>query len=79
MPRCACYPTGTGSMLAHVTAAAVNELDLHPGKAVHFSVKATAVTLYPGRRADGPVDVTSAGGASPIPSPGARPSTPRSR
>ena len=37
-----------GSMLADVTAAAVSELDLHPGKAVHFSVKATAVTLYPG-------------------------------
>ena len=34
-------------LLADVTAAAVSELDLYPGKQVHYSVKATAITIYP--------------------------------
>ncbi len=33
---------------ADVTAAAVGELDLYPGRAVQYAVKATAVTIYPG-------------------------------
>ncbi|MGI8457434.1 MAG: sulfate/molybdate ABC transporter ATP-binding protein [Propionibacteriaceae bacterium] len=32
---------------ADVTAAAVGELDLYPGRTVHYAVKATAVTIYP--------------------------------
>ncbi len=34
------------TLLADVTAAAVRDLDLYPGKQVHCVVKATAVTLY---------------------------------
>jgi molybdate transport system ATP-binding protein len=34
-------------LLADVTAAAVADLDLVPGKAVHFAVKATEVSIYP--------------------------------
>jgi molybdate transport system ATP-binding protein len=32
---------------ADVTAASVGDLDLYPGRLVHFAVKATAVTVYP--------------------------------
>jgi molybdate transport system ATP-binding protein len=40
--------TATGQvLLADVTAPVVGELDLYPGAATHFVVKATAVTLYP--------------------------------
>lgn len=35
------------TLLADVTAPAVSELDLYPGKEVFYSVKATAVTIYP--------------------------------
>lgn len=35
------------SLLADITAATVSELDLYPGKEVVFTVKATAVTIYP--------------------------------
>jgi molybdate transport system ATP-binding protein len=35
------------TLLADVTASAVGELDLFPGNRVCFTVKATAVTLYP--------------------------------
>ena len=35
-------------LLADVTAAAVGELDLYPGRSLSFAVKATAVTVYPG-------------------------------
>ncbi len=34
-------------LLADVTAGAVTELDLYPGQTAFFSVKATAVTIYP--------------------------------
>ena len=38
-----------GEMLsADVTPLAVGELDLYPGRAVFYAVKATAVTIYPG-------------------------------
>ena len=36
-----------GTLLADVTASSVSELDLYPGKQVNYSVKATAVTIYP--------------------------------
>ncbi len=39
---------GGATLLADVTASAVSELDLYPGREVFFSVKATAVTIYPG-------------------------------
>ena len=40
--------TGSGeSLTADVTAAAVGDLDLYPGRAAFYTVKATAVTLYP--------------------------------
>lgn len=40
--------TAGGQLLvADVTAPVVGELDLYPGRAVHFAVKATAVTVYP--------------------------------
>jgi molybdate transport system ATP-binding protein len=35
------------SLVADVTAPVVGELDLYPGKATYFAVKATGVTLYP--------------------------------
>jgi molybdate transport system ATP-binding protein len=35
------------TLTADVTLAVVGELDLHPGQPVIFSIKATAVTLYP--------------------------------
>ena len=35
------------SLTADVTAAAVGDLDLYPGRAAFYTVKATAVTLYP--------------------------------
>ncbi len=35
------------TLLADITAPAVSELDLYPGKEVFYSVKATAVTIYP--------------------------------
>lgn len=40
--------TATGeSLVADVTTAAVGELDLWPGRAVFYALKATAVTIYP--------------------------------
>ena len=45
--RVRAYDDHGATLLADVTAAAVSDLDLHPGKVVHLSVKATAVTLYP--------------------------------
>ncbi|WP_456299021.1 TOBE domain-containing protein [Microlunatus flavus] len=39
--------TSGETVTAAVTAAAVGELDLYPGRAVHLAVKATAVTVYP--------------------------------
>ncbi len=39
---------GEQLLLADVTVQAVAQLDLHPGKEVVFSVKASAVTIYPG-------------------------------
>jgi molybdate transport system ATP-binding protein len=39
--------TGGEPLSADVTAAAVADLDLYPGRAAFFTVKATAVTLYP--------------------------------
>jgi molybdate transport system ATP-binding protein len=39
-------PSGE-SLTADVTAAAVGELDLYPGRAAFYTIKATAVTLYP--------------------------------
>lgn len=40
--------TGAGEiLLADVTAPAVGELDLYPGRQISFAVKATAVTVYP--------------------------------
>lgn len=40
--------TGTGETLtADLTTAAVGELDLYPGRTAFYTVKATAVTLYP--------------------------------
>jgi molybdate transport system ATP-binding protein len=38
---------GGHTLTADVTAPVVSELDLYPGKAVFFSIKATAVTIYP--------------------------------
>lgn len=35
------------TLVADVTTQAVSELDLYPGRAVYFTVKATAVTIYP--------------------------------
>lgn len=35
------------TLLADLTSSAVGELDVYPGRHVHFSVKATAVTIYP--------------------------------
>lgn len=35
------------SLTADVTVSAVSELDLYPGSSVYFSVKASAVTIYP--------------------------------
>ena len=34
------------TLLADVTAASIDELDLYPGRHVHYAVKATAVTIY---------------------------------
>ena len=34
------------TLLADVTAASIDELDLYPGRRVHYAVKATAVTIY---------------------------------
>ena len=39
--------TGGEVLTAAVTAAAVGELDLYPGRDVFLAVKATAVTVYP--------------------------------
>ena len=40
--------TGSGeSLTADVTAAAVGDLDLYPGRDAYYTVKATAVTVYP--------------------------------
>ncbi len=38
-------PSGR-TLLADVTAASIAELDLYPGRHVHYAVKATAVTIY---------------------------------
>ena len=40
--------TSTGeSLTADLTTAAVGELDLYPGRSAFYTVKATAVTIYP--------------------------------
>jgi molybdate transport system ATP-binding protein len=39
-------PTGR-AIMADVTASAVSELELYPGTKVYFSIKASAVTIYP--------------------------------
>jgi len=38
---------GAGGLVADITAAAAADLDLVPGKRVHYAVKATEVTIYP--------------------------------
>ena len=37
---------GTDGLVADITAASAADLDLVPGKLVHFAVKATEVTIY---------------------------------
>ncbi|MEP6559876.1 MAG: ATP-binding cassette domain-containing protein [Nakamurella sp.] len=37
----------TGGLIADVTAAAAADLDLVPGKQVHYAIKATEITIYP--------------------------------
>ncbi|MET0965657.1 MAG: TOBE domain-containing protein, partial [Nakamurella sp.] len=41
---------GTGVLLADITAASAADLELMPGKHVHFAVKATEVQIYPIRQ-----------------------------
>jgi molybdate transport system ATP-binding protein len=41
--------TGTGGLIADITAAAAADLDLVPGKPVYYAVKATEVKIYPAR------------------------------
>ena len=38
---------GTGDLIADVTAASAADLDLVPGKQVHYAIKATEVQIYP--------------------------------
>ncbi len=38
---------GTGALIADITAAAAADLELVPGKQVHYAVKATEVQIYP--------------------------------
>ena len=47
---------GSGGLVADITAAAAADLELVPGKRVHFAVKATEVMIYPaaGRSSDLP-------------------------
>jgi molybdate transport system ATP-binding protein len=40
---------GTGDLVADITAAAAADLDLIPGKPVHYAIKATEVRIYPAR------------------------------
>ena len=40
---------GTGDLIADITAAAAADLDLVPGKDVHFAIKATEMRIYPAR------------------------------
>ncbi len=40
---------GTSDLIADITAAAAADLDLVPGKPVHYAVKATEVQIYPAR------------------------------
>lgn len=40
-------PGGTGGLVADITAAAAADLDLIPGRKVHYAIKATEITIYP--------------------------------
>lgn len=40
---------GTSDLIADITAAAAADLDLVPGKPVHYAIKATEVQIYPAR------------------------------
>ena len=40
---------GTGGLIADITAAAAADLELFPGKAVHYAIKATEVQIYPAK------------------------------
>ena len=40
---------GTGGLIADITAAAAADLELLPGKAVHYAIKATEVQIYPAK------------------------------
>jgi molybdate transport system ATP-binding protein len=40
---------GTGGLIADITAASAADLELVPGKQVHYAVKATEVQIYPAR------------------------------
>ena len=39
--------SGTGGLIADITAASAADLDLVPGKEVHFAIKATEIAIYP--------------------------------
>lgn len=41
---------GTSDLIADITAAAVADLELVPGKHVHYAIKATEVLIYPSRQ-----------------------------
>jgi len=41
--------SGTGGLIADITAASAADLELVPGKEVYYAVKATEVQIYPAR------------------------------
>jgi molybdate transport system ATP-binding protein len=43
----AAMPGSTGGLVADITAVSAADLELEPGKRVHFAIKATEVTIYP--------------------------------
>ena len=53
-------PGGTDGLVADITAASAADLDLIPGKLVHFAVKATEVTIYQAANSPNRLDGTVA-------------------
>lgn len=41
---------GTGDLIADITAGAAADLELNPGKHVHYAIKATEIQIYPSRQ-----------------------------
>ena len=44
--------SGTGGLIADITAASAADLELVPGKNVHYAIKATEITIYPSGQHD---------------------------